>query len=308
MIKLSFQNNLGKALLDIRQSKRLIQADIAERSGLSIPTIRLLELGRGNLISWNKVLSVLGITLVGRNLPPGDSIGSQVAKLRKRRGLGQRSLASIVHTTQPTIVALERSSSGRLDVLDRILTVLGAGAYLLPVDEKRPFFTHAGNSSTNHTWRTPGWLLQNLYNVFGEFDLDPCSPNKTKANASVRARIYYTEADDGLSLPWFGTVFVNPPYGKSLRLWTSKAQDEVLIGNANTVVGLIPSRTDTTWWHQDIASSATIFFLRGRLSFGDGNQAAPFPSALAIWGASASIATKLHHAFPKAWCPTFQPT
>ena len=189
MIKLSCHNNLGKALRNMRKSRRLTQTDVAKRSGLSVPTIRGLENGRGNLTSWNKVLLVLDVTLAGRNLPPGDSIGSQIAELRRRRDLGQRSLASIVGTTQPSIVMLERMSSGRLDVLDRVLGVLGSGAYLLPKGQKKSFFTHAGNSSINHSWRTPQWLLQKLYSVFGEFDLDPCSPSKRPSESPVRARI-----------------------------------------------------------------------------------------------------------------------
>ena len=54
---------------------------------------------------------------------------------------------------------------------------------------------------------------------------------------------------------------------------------------SEAVVLLIPARTDTAYWH-DHAASATVWFLRGRLRFNDGSQAAPFPSALVVWGAS----------------------
>jgi hypothetical protein len=67
------------------------------------------------------------------------------------------------------------------------------------------------------------------------------------------------------------------------------------------VVGLVPARTDTTWWHQDVAGHATVFFLRGRLSFGDGTQPAPFPSALLVWGATPENTTALKAAIPDAW-------
>ena len=88
----------------------------------------------------------------------------------------------------------------------------------------------------------------------------------------------------GLKLPWHGKVFLNPPYGRSIHEWTSKAKAEVAAGNADLVVAILPVRSDTTWWHEDIADCATVFFLRGRLSFGEGGQSAPFPSALVLWG------------------------
>jgi hypothetical protein len=57
--------------------------------------------------------------------------------------------------------------------------------------------------------------------------------------------MHFTAEDDGLSLPWHGTVFVNPPYGRQLPAWIAKAHAEVEQGNARLVVALIPARTDT---------------------------------------------------------------
>ena len=64
---------------------------------------------------------------------------------------------------------------GRLSTLERVLVVLGAGAYLAPRGQAQAFYTHAGNSSTNHAWETPAALLEALHAVFGRFDLDPCA-------------------------------------------------------------------------------------------------------------------------------------
>ena len=54
----------------------------------------------------------------------------------------------------------------------------------------------------------------------------------------MRARMYYTVADDGLSLAWHGVVFVNPPYGRSIGLWVAKAKAEVAAGHARLVLAL----------------------------------------------------------------------
>ena len=97
-----------------------------------------------------------------------------------------------------------------------------------------------------------------------------------------------------------GVVFVNPPYGRHLPAWIAKARAEVEHGNARVVIALIPARTDTSYWHQH-RTQADVYFLKGRLRFGDNSQSAPFPSALAIWGADAATLAKLDAAFPDAW-------
>jgi phage N-6-adenine-methyltransferase len=185
--------------------------------------------------------------------------------------------------------------------MDRVLVALGAGAYLAPQGSVKTFFTHAGNSSTSENWETPKELLEPLYSVFGAFDLDPCSPTSNSRTATVRAQVHYTANDDGLSLPWFGTVFMNPPYGRLIHKWTAKARAEVAQGNAEVVVGLIPARPDTRYWHRDVAGSASIFFLKGRLKFGNVEQVAPFPSCLVIWGGSDDLLIKLEAVLPDAW-------
>ena len=55
-------------------------------------------------------------------------------------------------------------------------------------------------------WATPDDLFAQLNDHFGPFTLDPCA---TADNA--KCPTYYTKADDGLSKPWNGRVFMNPP-------------------------------------------------------------------------------------------------
>src|SRR5215470_16136369 len=296
--------SLGVHLKRARKDQRLTQNDLAQQAQLSIDTLGLLEHGRGNLSSFWQVLSTLNLDIVGRNLPSGQHIGERIVTLRKRKGMSQRALASIIETTQPTLITLEKQSRGRLQTLDRVLVALGAGAYLAPTGAQQSFYTHAGNSSTSENWETPKELLEPLYSVFGIFDLDPCSPTSDGRTTFVKARTYFTEADDGLSLPWFGTVYMNPPYGRSIHHWTAKAKAEVAQGNAELVIGLIPARPDTSYWHRDVAGSASVFFLRGRLRFGEANQVAPFPSCLVVWGSSDDLLTELKAAFPASWLPS----
>lgn len=301
MAKLPADAPLGRQLRSFRKEARLTQCDLADKAEPAIAerTVRSLEKGIGSLASWDAALSALGLALAGRNLPGGESTGGRIATLRRRRRISQAALARRVGVTRPTISALERRGRGRLGTLEAVLAALGAGAYLAPRGAKAAFFTHAGNASVDMRWETPAALLATLHSVFGKFDLDPCAPRKTRTR--VGACMHFVEADDGLSLPWFGVVFVNPPYGRGLGTWVEKARMEVERGRARTVVALIPARPDTSYFHEHVAGRAAVYFLKGRLKFGDGVQSAPFPSALAIWGAEPEVLGRLDRALEGAW-------
>ena len=107
------------------------------------------------------------------------------------------------------------------------------------------------------------------------FDLDVCA---TRENA--KCAFFYTKFDDGLSMFWWGNVFMNPPYGRELGKWMKKAYESSQQGA--TVVCLVPSRTETAWWH-DYAMKGEIRFVRGRLKFGKSKTTAPFPSSIIIF-------------------------
>ena len=86
---------------------------------------------------------------------------------------------------------------------------------------------------------------------------------------------------NGLEMDWGNSTFCNPPYGREIGKWTKKAVEEAEKGK--TIVLLIPSRTDTRWWQNDIMKATEIRFIKGRLKFGNATNSAPFPSALAIY-------------------------
>ena len=132
-------------------------------------------------------------------------------------------------------------------------------------------------SSKTNEWSTPQDFFDELDKEFN-FTLDPCS---TSENAKCAK--YFTVEDDGLKQDWSNdVVFMNPPYGRGIKHWIKKAYEEHMKGA--TVVCLIPSRTDTTYWHDYIFGKASdIRFLRGRLKFGDSKNSAPFPSAVIIY-------------------------
>jgi site-specific DNA-methyltransferase (adenine-specific) len=80
--------------------------------------------------------------------------------------------------------------------------------------------------------------------------------------------------------PWFGRVFMNPPYGKTIGRWMRKAWEEAHRGAL--VVCLVPARVDTAWWH-DYAARGEVRFPRGRVTFANAPNPAPFPVAIVVF-------------------------
>ena len=125
-------------------------------------------------------------------------------------------------------------------------------------------------------WETPKDLYQTLDAEF-RFSLDPCS---TDINA--KCENHYTAKDDGLTKNWEGQrVFYNPPYSK-VKQWVHKCYEEAK-KPGTVVVALLPSRTDTKWFHDYVLDKAEIRFIRGRLKFSGAQYNAPFPSMIVIW-------------------------
>jgi phage N-6-adenine-methyltransferase len=133
-------------------------------------------------------------------------------------------------------------------------------------------------SSATDEWSTPLHFFDRLAAEFGGFDLDPCC-----LPSSAKAPLYYTPETDGLSAEWRGKVWLNPPYGRTIGAWTTKARESVEGGSADLVVGLVPARTDTEWWHRDVLAASEVRMVRGRLRFGEATTSAPFPSVVVIW-------------------------
>lgn len=136
-------------------------------------------------------------------------------------------------------------------------------------------------SAQSEEWGTPLSLFKYWDELYGPFDLDPA----TGAGNPLGTPVFYTKTDDGLSKPWKGKVYCNPPYGRGITNWVKKANDEVACGNAVRVVMLLPARTDTAWFHDHILHNpqAQVKFMRGRVVFEGAKNSAPFPSMLVIF-------------------------
>lgn len=133
-------------------------------------------------------------------------------------------------------------------------------------------------SSKSNEWATPQDLYNKLNNRYN-FTLDPCSSLENH-----KCDKFYTIKENGLIQDWSNeVVFCNPPYGREIYDWVKKCYNEHL--NGTKIVLLIPSRTDTKYFHEFLYKKPNIKleFIKGRLKFGDSNNSAPFPSLLAYF-------------------------
>lgn len=137
---------------------------------------------------------------------------------------------------------------------------------------------HQSARMITDTWLTPPEILSAL----GPFDLDPCAAPEPRPWPT--ADVHYALPSDGLTEPWFGRVWCNPPYSREAVKWLRRLAEH------GTGTALVFARTETTWFVETVWEQASaILFLHGRLHFhhADGTRApanAGAPSCLVAYG------------------------
>lgn len=143
---------------------------------------------------------------------------------------------------------------------------------------------------------------------FGGFDLDVAA-----AAHNAKCKRWYGIADDGLSQPWTGAVWCNPPYS-NIGAWVQKAwsawngedprvpaKHQLQLARDSApykIVLLLPAnRVEQAWWQDHVepfrdrpGSPLRVEFLRGRLRFdrpgavvSSKGDRPPFGCCLLIW-------------------------
>jgi phage N-6-adenine-methyltransferase len=149
---------------------------------------------------------------------------------------------------------------------------------------KTVFNTKFDSSDPRIQWATPQPFFDALNEEFGPFDLDPCA-----LEWNAKCERYFTPADNGLMLPWGGRVYMNPPYAWNvIQLWARKAALEIGRKEVELIVGLLPARTETSYFHDFIwqKPGVEVRFVRGRVKFlkPDGERGSPrHGSMIVIW-------------------------
>lgn len=124
--------------------------------------------------------------------------------------------------------------------------------------------THVKNNSGNKEWYTPPEIVKRVRKVLGEIDLDPAS--SYKANQIVMAKLFFTmdNPSEAFDMPWYGRVFMNPPYGQpDIARFTDKFLEELGVGHIRKGITLTNNATETKWF-QKLAGECTAICLPKR--------------------------------------------
>jgi len=133
------------------------------------------------------------------------------------------------------------------------------------IEVKKP---HVANNSGENEWYTPPKYTEAAKRVMGGIDLDPAS--NSVANEFVKADAFYTKEDDGLTKPWYGRVWLNPPYAQPLIAQFAEA----VVGKFSSAefeqaVVLVNNATDTKWLQSMMKACSAACFLEGRIRYLD---------------------------------------
>ena len=135
--------------------------------------------------------------------------------------------------------------------------------------------------SAKQEWETPDEIFDILNDEFSfTFDLAADSNNAKVIN-------YFTKEQDAITQEWIEDVnWLNPPYGgtskNSLKNWVKKSYEQTQKYD-NTIVLLIPARTNTNWWHQYCMLADKIYFVKGRIKFVGAKYGLPQPLAIIVF-------------------------
>jgi hypothetical protein len=125
---------------------------------------------------------------------------------------------------------------------------------------------HVSFNAGEPEWYTPTIVIEAARQGMGVIDLDPASC--VEANKVVKAGHFYTAADDGLSQPWSGRVWLDPPYAQPLI--TQFIERLVTVweaGEISQACCLVNNASETAWGQLLLQHANLVCFLKGRVRF-----------------------------------------
>jgi ParB family chromosome partitioning protein len=123
-------------------------------------------------------------------------------------------------------------------------------------------------------------------------ELDPASSHA--AQQIVQAERYYTQEDDGLSVPWVSrSVWLNPPYrARLVSQFVFKLIYHYERGDIKGAILLVNNATETKWFQAAISRAQCMCLPLGRIQFlkPDGTTGPPLQGqALIYFGPYVSV-------------------
>ncbi len=177
-----------------------------------------------------------------------DSIAAEDLKYKDKCKAFRKQVQVILAThelSKEVIARLEEALDKKVPLKNKTLTAL--------------------TSNESEEWYTPPVYIDMARAVMGGIDLDPASNDL--AQGWIQATKYYTAADDGLSQPWYGKVWLNPPYCYKAFVWTDKAIAEFEAGRL--LEGIILVNQSGAGWHRRLDEKFMRCAVHKRIAFID---------------------------------------
>ena len=140
----------------------------------------------------------------------------------------------------------------------------------------------------NDSVATKRELWQPIADKIGGFDVDPASG----AEGTPIAETCYTKEDDGLTSPWYGNVWLNPPFSEK-EVWFKRLYKQYAHGDVDRAIALANAGTDTDWFQEWFSTADVLVFLDGRGWYTE-RGTENFASMLGIWNPTDGLKEYLH--------------
>ena len=280
--------NLPEEIASARSGAGLSQSALAARVGVARLAITRLEAGIGSMSLLLSVMRELDFRISG--IARGSTLPAQLQARRVRLGFTPASAGKKAGLDARTVKDLE-AGKGTLQSLTALLSAIAPRAKKSDPPRASWAYDHTAHAERDKRF-TPAWFLDHITSSFGEIDLDPCAHELSAVEAA--RRIILPEC--GLAASWAGArlVYVNPPYS-AVTTWMARAADAWDNREAQTILMLVPVRTDSPVFQARVSRDAEVLFLSGRMRFESPvglAWPAPFSLMVIAWGAPEAALNK----------------
>lgn len=158
----------------------------------------------------------------------------------------------------------------------------------------------ATDADEKDMWQTPPDLFSRISAEYGPFAIDAAANGRNRHCARWFGPGSNLGVEDALAVPWWDyarKIWCNPPYSRGMVSAFVKQGWEAARFNGTQSTFLLPSTTETHWWHSFVYDvdrrrfrpGVEVEFIKGRVRFvrPDGTQAGAggFGSVVVTFGA-----------------------